>query len=608
MKKILLLCFVCILLIIPFSIAASESSGNLGTISWVLDDTGTLTISGKGKLPDFTSNTDSEWKQYKDQIKKIIIEEGITGIGECSFCYCTNCDSVKLPSTITSIGGGSFGATKIQSINIPAGVSNIGLSAFGMCDCLVSINVDNSNSKYSSYDGVLYSKDKKTLLLCPEGKEGVVSLHTATEILGEAAFCECKKVRSINSSKNIKELKKGVFLYCGIESFDLPSGITEIPGQCFEGCSNLKSITIPQSVKSINSWAFARSGIESITIPSSVKQLDYASFYQCSSLKKIVIPNSVTDIGIATFMEDKSLVQASVPTMYHPGGGYTGLTGDIESSKYIFKGCTSLQVVAINGGKYISEGAFSGCYKLREITIAPSITKIYDDAFEDSLDTSVITIRCVKGSFADTWAQDKGFIIEYFDHQHDMIHHERVEPTYTSTGTEEYWECSSCGKLFSDAEGKNEIAEPIVIPMLEAPTDSSDPSSPGTGSDPGTEQQEQQQPENEFETQGEQITLKKIKISKITALSKKKIKVEWKKLSKKTRKATKQIQIQVSTDKNFENIVADKKVKSSKTSVSISGLKKGTKYYVRIRAFTESEGIRYVSPWSSVKKVKTKKK
>ena len=102
-------------------------------------------------------------------------------------------------------------------------------------------------------------------------------------------------------------------------------------------------------------------------------------------------------------------------------------------------------------------------------------------------------------------------------------------------------------------------------------------------------------------------SLKKIGIKKITAVSKKKLKVEWKKLSAKDRKKIQYIQVQVSTSKNFTKIVKQKKVKSSKTSCTISGLKKNTKYYVRIRAYTKSGKNVSISAWT-VKSKKTKKK
>ena len=104
-------------------------------------------------------------------------------------------------------------------------------------------------------------------------------------------------------------------------------------------------------------------------------------------------------------------------------------------------------------------------------------------------------------------------------------------------------------------------------------------------------------------------SLKKPTLSKVTATSKKKIKVEWQKLSKKEIKKVKYIEVYVSTDKNFETIVGYKQVSPKKSSVTIKDLQKNTKYYVRIRTIGENEeGVMIFSPWSSVKKVKTKKK
>ena len=104
-----------------------------------------------------------------------------------------------------------------------------------------------------------------------------------------------------------------------------------------------------------------------------------------------------------------------------------------------------------------------------------------------------------------------------------------------------------------------------------------------------------------------QAALKKIGIKKLTAVSAKKIKVEWKKLSSADRKKISQIQIQVSTDKSFSKIIKKKTVSSGKTSCTISGLKKNTKYYVRIRAYTKSGNTESTSAWA-VKSRKTKKK
>ena len=105
-----------------------------------------------------------------------------------------------------------------------------------------------------------------------------------------------------------------------------------------------------------------------------------------------------------------------------------------------------------------------------------------------------------------------------------------------------------------------------------------------------------------------EFTLKPMKIKKTTALSKTKVKIEWKKQDEAELDYTTCYQIQVSTDKKFEHVVASKRVKRTKTAVTIGGLKKKTKYYVRMRVVHEGENPMYYSPWSNVKSVKTKKK
>ena len=105
----------------------------------------------------------------------------------------------------------------------------------------------------------------------------------------------------------------------------------------------------------------------------------------------------------------------------------------------------------------------------------------------------------------------------------------------------------------------------------------------------------------------EKVSLKKLKSVKLTAVSAKKLKIAWKKLTGKERKKIQKIQIQVSTDKKFTKIVKKTLLKSTKTSWTIPGLKKNTKYWVRSRAYTKSGNVINVSKWI-VKNKKTKKK
>ena len=123
-----------------------------------------------------------------------------------------------------------------------------------------------------------------------------------------------------------------------------------------------------------------------------------------------------------------------------------------------------------------------------------------------------------------------------------------------------------------------------------------------------TAQKADPEPDPEPQPSGptEKVTLSKLKSVKLKALSAKKIEVKWKKLSKKEQKKIQKIEIQYSTDKTFKTYKT-KWAKKTKSSVKISGLKKNTKYWVRIRAYKKSGNIIYVSKWVTKSK-KTKKK
>ena len=151
-------------------------------------------------------------------------------------------------------------------------------------------------------------------------------------------------------------------------------------------------------------------------------------------------------------------------------------------------------------------------------------------------------------------------------------------------------------------------ADTVVKAVWKDKATSQQQEDPPAGQQPPQEEQPQteNQPGQQEQQSDEKIVFSKLKKVKVKAVSKKKIKVSWKKLSKKIRKEVRQIQIQVSTDPEFRNIVKTKLVSSKKTSYTVGGLKKKTKYYIRVRAYTETDGVKYVSEWV-VKGKKTKK-
>lgn len=171
------------------------SDDKTAEITWELID-GVLTISGEGKMPNYMYDS-SPWRGYSNEIFSVIVNEGITSIGDSAFMFCDKIESVQLPSTLKVIERVAFnGCEKLREINlpdglkeiqrsafatysydlksiyIPASVSKIAEKAFEGCFALSSIEVDKNNLWYCTDDiGVLYTKDMSILLEFPDALE-----------------------------------------------------------------------------------------------------------------------------------------------------------------------------------------------------------------------------------------------------------------------------------------------------------------------------------------------------------------------------------------------------------------------------------------------------
>ncbi len=211
MKKrfIMLFAVMAMLLCLPI-IANAEivDSGNCGAqgdnVNYALDDAGTLTISGEGDIQNYSYEKragsvgsypyhiycDAPFYNTGTAIKNVIIEEGVTSIGNNIFAGCGGLTSVTIPASVTSIGEAVFNN-----------------STFSVCTALKYINVNPNNQNYIAVDGVLLNKDKTEFICYPKAK--------------------------------------------GDTNYIIPDSITKIDNYIFMGCNNLTSVTIPDSVISI---------------------------------------------------------------------------------------------------------------------------------------------------------------------------------------------------------------------------------------------------------------------------------------------------------------------------------------------------------------------
>lgn len=264
--------------------ALSEAlgSGSIdGGLSWSLSRSGVLTISGSGKMPDFSSVANAApWDKQKDKIQSAVIESGVQ-----------------------SISGGAFsGCTALEKVSISETVTQIDLNAFGGCTSLAAFEVAAVNKAFSSDGGVLFSADKE-LLRCPVGKAADYTVPSGTVAIAGGAFKDCAKLESLVIPDSVISIGKSAFENCAaLKRITLPKSITKLEASCFSGCTALAEITLPDGLKTLGEKVFSGcAALKSVKIPAEVTVIPTEAFSGCSSLESITIPKSVSHINKRAF-------------------------------------------------------------------------------------------------------------------------------------------------------------------------------------------------------------------------------------------------------------------------------------------------------------------
>lgn len=280
----------------------SENAIQMGDNVWFRfdDSTGTATISGTGDMWDFYengkdfSNTHQNPFIGKTGIKKIVIENGVTSVGNLllnQYNDKTSIEEILLGEDIKRIGKSAFrDCSNIKNILLPTGLEEIDEYVFDRCSNLESIEIPNN-----------------------------------VETIGKHCFSECHGLKTIKLPDNLKSIPDGAFYECGLTNLTLPSKLEEIGSYAFE-FGSLKEITLPKSLKVLGGSAFAYcpisklnfeegfscnisgsafdscKNLEEITIPEGVQNIDYSAFCACSNLTNITIKSATTQIESDAFM------------------------------------------------------------------------------------------------------------------------------------------------------------------------------------------------------------------------------------------------------------------------------------------------------------------
>ncbi len=397
-------------------------------------DTGVLTISGTGKV---TTASASQWSSYRNSIKSVVIEDGITEIGNNLFQNYSSITKVSLPDSLTRIGDLAFsGCTKLVSVSVPA-VTYFGEQAFRGCTSLTSATIA---------DGVIFIPDY-CFAGCTSLKSVAIPSDTLTSF-GKHAFDNCITLERLNytTKDSVEENTAGLF--------DIPEGVTNIDDFAFSGCAGIKSLIVPKTViyiggsafltatnlkevsiadgdaplminacafqeltnlttvtlnrvKYLGEGAFAKTGIARISLPATIEEIDKGCF-QASALEELTFIPSHVKINTKAFADCSKL--KTIDMMVESGVGVydigesafancTALTeltvpaSITQMGKLAFSGCTSLSSVTIdNGAQYIGIQAFHGD-PIEEIAIPASVTTMAS-AFKSHATLKKAVINC----------------------------------------------------------------------------------------------------------------------------------------------------------------------------------------------------------------------
>ena len=404
-------------------------------------------------IPEGVTSIGKDAFSYCDRLTSIIMPDSVTSIGDYAFYDCSSLTSVEIPEGVTRIAGGTFSeCTSLESVTLPDGLLSIeyyvddddgSAGAFSYCRSLKNIIIPDSVTSIGDY--AFYNCSSLTSVEIPKG---------VTRIAG-GTFSGCSRLESVTLPDGLLSIechvdddnREGAFSYCGsLKNIIIPDSVTSIGDYAFSYCDRLTSIIMPDSVTSIGNYAFYKcSSLTSVEIPEGVTRIAGGTFSECTSLESVTLPDGLLSIeyyidddynGAGAFCNCSSLKSIIIPD------------GVISIGVEAFSDCSNLISVTIPSSvTTIDDAAFCNT-GLTSVTIPKSVTYIGWCAFDSDLEVYYCGTE-------EEWQAIENYC-EDLDVHYNAVHNHSLRyvsgkaATCTEAGQKEYWYCRSCGEFFLD--------------------------------------------------------------------------------------------------------------------------------------------------------------